>query len=115
MPEAVRHLPAGIDRSPLQDHGVPLDVASHHRTVPDDCVFSFQSALKEQNTFIRPWALRSEVCPFTPPIAELFRILGAKVFEFLKKVFSYVFLSCREIHQAHLQSPVLYGLCRSDT
>ena len=48
MPEAIRHLPAGINRSPLQDHGVPLDVASHHRTVPDECVFSFQSALKEQ-------------------------------------------------------------------
>ena len=48
MPEAVRHLPAGINRSPLQDHGVPLDVAPHHRTVPDECVFSFQSALKEQ-------------------------------------------------------------------
>ena len=27
MPEAVRHLPADIDRSPFQDHGVPLDGA----------------------------------------------------------------------------------------
>ena len=73
MPEANRHLPARINRSPLQDLGVPLDVASHHRTVPDECVFSFQSALKEQLRSSGPGP--GEV-KFVPSLLLLLNFLG---------------------------------------